>query len=401
MLRFSLKDDSSVQLPKQNRKHHSKKHSSGTRNSDGSGKYIDIDIGTPTCIRVSLDTAAEYRCIHSSKYSKLFQIRQEDGSSETLVVRWMDPTCSSSDRDDVAISAVTDKSIVPEYEGKQRFMHQGAYVSVGLRRYIEGQPLSMVMKTATPEQMDHYKLQVSSIVTQLANITSSHYGTVLDGNLKTSRIPAYISAHHMIEKLKNSKYSGSKLESSEGDWSAECAPRLCHGSLWPDHVIVNGTSVEGLVGWSCADFMPQSLDSWMYRLWHTGSRREQQWQEFISQTPCQDNAALTPMADEDMARYAQAVATIRAGSRATKSISDKAEKLIQNINILDYPHLFSRAPLSGASSAVGSTSDARSLATLTDQTIDTWEQFTTATEATIKPCRSSISSARHISTVRM
>jgi hypothetical protein len=390
MLRFQVKDDG--------RKH--KHHRSGkskqnrgsiirTNDNDSEyevdpDQYIDIDIGTPSTLRVILEDSVAFRCIHTSPYSRLFQIERTDKSTEVLVVRWMDPSCSGSDKDDVAISMVQDHSVVPTYTGKKRYMHQGAYVSIGFRKYIDGVPLSKIMKKITPAELDHYKLQVSSIITELSTVCSDYYGSILDGNLKTSTVSGYISAHNMVEKLRNSQYVGSDVEAGAEHWNADCNPRLCHGAMWPEHIIVKGTSVEGIVGWSNADFIPECIDRYTYMLWNVRSTRDQDWRRFLSSVPSVDNAARTYVAQCDMIRYAQAISMSRAGRSGAKSVERAAERILRDTAETD-PLWLPANKRSTRSSVAESVSDAASLATLTDETIDTWEQFTVTTEHTAKP----------------
>lgn len=390
MLRFQVKDEG------KKHRHHGKRKSMGNRGSivrrdeDDSeyevepDQYIDIDIGTPSRLRVILEDSTAFRCIHTSSYSKLFQIERTDKSTEVLIIRWMDPSCSNSDKDDVAISMVPDESIVPSYTGKKRYMHQGAYVSIGFRRYIDGVPLSKIMKKITPEELDHYKLQVSSIITELSSVTSNSYGSVLDGNLKTTSVSAYISAHNMVEKLRDAHYVGSPVESTDDDWNHDCRPRLCHGAMWPEHIIVKGTSVEGIVGWSNADFVPESIDRYTYMLWNVRSARDQDWRQFLYSIPEVDHGAQTFMAQRDMLRYAQAISMSRAGRSGAKSVERAAERLLRDITEMD-PLYLPPNKRDTRSSVAESVSDAGSLATLTDETIDTWEQFTVTTEQTAKP----------------
>lgn len=233
-------------------------------------------------------------------------------------------------------------------------------------------------------KLDHYKLQVSSIITELSSITSDNYGSILDGNLKTTSIPAYISAHNMVEKLRDSQYLGSPVESTEDDWNHDCTPRLCHGAIWPEHVIVKGTSVEGIVGWSSADFVPESIDRYTYMLWHVRGTRDQDWRRFLSSIPETDSEARTFMAQRDMISYAKAISMTRAGRSGAKSVERAAERLLREITEVDPLYLPSNKR-STRSSVAESVSDAGSLATLTDETIDTWEQFTVTTEQTVKP----------------
>lgn len=358
--------------------------SASKHNSLASNEYIDVDIGTPSRVRVVLDDAVAYRCIHQGTWSRLFQIQHKTGSTETLVVRWMKPAFKNSDRDHIAIAAAPNQDIVPAYTAKQDIMHQGMYVSIGVRRYIEGKPLSSILRHVTAEQLDHYKLQVSAMVSEMGAVTSNYYGEILDGNLKTTTVPGYITAHNMIEKLRDPTYNGMPALTRDADWDYECKPRLCHGSLWPEHIIVKGTSVEGIVGWSSADFMPELIDRYLYQLWYVKSHIDRKWRRFVYKIPCVAETTIDHDAWADMAAYAECMAKCKAGPGGLKQVTDNVNKLIAQATNQAPADLRSRdSHVSSRNSVNETSSDAGSLSALTDQTIDTWERFTVTTEATV------------------
>lgn len=360
--------------------------SASKHNSLALNEYIDVDVGTPTRVRVVLDNASAYRCIHEGAWSKLFQIQHTDDSTETLVVRWMKPAFKNSDRDDIAISVAPNPDIAPVYTAKHSMMHQGMYVSIGVRRYIDGRPLSDILRHVTAEQLDHYKLQVSAIVAEMASTTSDYYGEILDGKLKTSTIQGYITAHNMIEKLRDSTFSGFDPSPDEADWQHSHKPRLCHGSLWPEHIIVKGTSVEGIVGWSSADFMPEIIDRYLYQLWYVKSHIDRKWRRFVCRIPGIDDTPLDDTAWRNVVVYAEAMAKCKAGPGGQKQVSESVGKLIEK-TVGQIPASLStrNSRVSSRNSVSDAASDAGSLSALTDQTIDTWERFTVTTEATITP----------------
>lgn len=384
MLRFQVNNTSSdAHEEKKKRRLSAKKHAKEPL-------YVEVDVGTPKRLKVSLDNVTVYRHLHDGERSKLFHTKTRNGEDEVVVVRWADTSKGSEDRDHDVMCVVPNQLIVPSYKAKQKFMHQGRHVSVGIRKYIDGEPLSSIIRKATPEQLDHYKLQVSAIVAELAEVTAEHYGLILNGGLKSSTVYGYISACNLIEKLRNQGYSNTVIPTDLKSWNTECKPRLCHGALWPDHIIIKGTSVEGIVGWSSADFMPESVDRYLYRLWYTNSHRDRSWRRFLYDMPVVCDAGNTNTAKYAMIQYAQSVATSRARYSKSKRIAQTAREAMAEIEEVEdrrvtFAGVEPLRPKARDDDTI-SVSDQRSLSSLTDHTIDTWERATATTTTTIKPC---------------
>jgi hypothetical protein len=403
MLRFQINNEDTGQSTPTRKK----KRRSILKNSRHSKTplYVEVDVGTAKWIRVSLDDIVTYRCIYEGSNSVLFQTTNKEGEDEVLVVRWSQSGSGSDDKDDLSISLVTDQSIVPAYKGKHRFMHQGVHVSVGVRRYIYGEPLSEVIKDASPELMSHYKIQIEAIVAQLSEVTSTHYGSILNGGLKATTVQGYISSGNLIGKLKNQKYVGYEVETKETSWNTKCKPRLCHGSLWPEHIIVNGTSIEGIVGWSNADFIPEAIDRYLYEMCVARSSINRNWSSFLSDIPCTDEAANDDTAKCAMIKYAQSTLASQVKGMNTTRVAQAAERTIRyHCGVRSARVSF--AALNTREPAVydpddGRPSDQRSLSSLTDETLETWERSTATTGTTIKPWLSSsqdVLAPLHIST---
>lgn len=144
--------------------------------------------------------------MHTRKREQRIHTKSKWSDDEVVVVRWVDDGRGSDDKDDEAMSLVPNQSIVLVYKVKYKFLREGKHVSIGISKYIRGEPLPKVMKNCTPEQMDHYKLQLSSIVSELATATSESYGAVRSGGSKSTTVPGHIPARNLIEKLRDSEY---------------------------------------------------------------------------------------------------------------------------------------------------------------------------------------------------
>lgn len=362
----------------------------------GEPLYIEVNVGTPKYVKVTLDGVLKYDCIHQGERSVLFHTVDKRGEHETLVVRWSHNNSGCDDKDDVAISTVTNQSVVPGYKAKHRFVHQGIHVSVGVRRYIHGSTLASVMKDASKEQMDHYKLQVQAMSDEFATVTSEYYGSILNAGLKASTVAGYLSARNLIEGMKSDGYTNCDVPTGPHNWNDNCKPRMCHGALWPDHVIVNGTSVEGIVGWSSADFMPESVDRYLYRLWSTRSHRHKSWREFLYSLPSSCDASTSITGTCAIIRYAESLSVSRSRSRDHDSIHNTAQKMIGRAiaGSVDKRNSHFTVPrrCSDYDDEEEYTSDQRSLFSLTELTIEAWERATDSIHATEQPCPLSSSS---------
>lgn len=366
--------------------------------NQGEPLYVEVNVGTPKYVKVSLDNVLKYDCIHEGERSVLFHTVDRAGEHETLVVRWSHNNSGSDDKDDVAISLLSNQSVAPAYKAKHRFVHQGIHVSIGVRKYIHGHTLASVMKDASKEQMDHYKLQVQAMSSEFATVTSEYYGSILNAGLKASTVSGYLSARNLIETMKTDGYGSCETPTAPSNWNDECKPRMCHGALWPDHVIVSGMSVEGIVGWSSADFMPESVDRYLYRLWTTRSHRYKSWREFLYSMPCVCDASVSITGTCAIIRYAESLSMSRSRLRDHESVRNIAQKMIGRAIAGDAERRSSRFTVSqhydNYDEEEDCTSDQRSLFSLTDLTIEAWERAANSIHTTEQPCpRSSFSDA--------
>lgn len=226
MLRFQINDQAQRPHTYKKRRHRKRSKEHGSKHN-----YVDVNVGTPRLLRVSLDNAIDYEYLHEGNRSTLIRTKIEGQDDEIVVIRWADSSSGCEDKDDKVMSLVPDKSIVPLYKAKQRFVHQGRYVPVGIRRYIHGEVLGDVIRKCTPEQLDHYKLQISAIASNLAGVTSGHYGAVLNGGLKATTVHGYLSACSVIEKLRNPQYLNVTVPAAEDNWNPDCIPKAMPRSV--------------------------------------------------------------------------------------------------------------------------------------------------------------------------
>lgn len=224
------------------------------------GLYVDIGENEP--LHVEIDSANSYDIIHDSDSSVCVHISYENAEDEILLVKWGDNLRDVNSRDHIAAKAANGIVEVPVYKSKDLITYCGKHVSISRRSYIKGQTLKSVYSSLDDEDIDAIFMQVQAIIWQLATKTSDYFGHIQDGELKTSSPAAYLRTRVLLDRLKN--------RINEFDWEEQgkdnyvCKAVMCHGDLSPEHIILNGSTVVGLIGWSKGDFVSEILDRLQY-----------------------------------------------------------------------------------------------------------------------------------------
>lgn len=244
-VKFSL--EGLKEEPQKQRKRHSKR------------RYVYIDLGTPTPFSIKLDRGMECHEMHRSGGSFLGRLTINSVTAEVLVVRWGGVSDSVSDKEEVACAIASDCVAVPQYKGKKVYVFEGRHVSVALRSYIEGSTLRSLLVDMHEDVVDHVSSQVAGVMRLLAGKSSSSFGRVTRGEFKTSTAPEYLVQTIIRSSLANDNDKRGTLVAQEPR-DEQIPAVFCHGNITPDHVIVRGATVVGIVGWSKADYIPEALE---------------------------------------------------------------------------------------------------------------------------------------------
>lgn len=320
-------------------------------------KHLTVDIGASTDFRVDIGKDVDYDIIHESDRSLLVRLIENGEYTDVVVVRW-GPTCDAMlDRDHISSVIASDVVTVPEYKGKMFFVVEGRYVSVSVRTFIQGIVLSSVMRNIRVEKLEHIMEQVNVIVRALGQKTASNFGQITRGKFKTVTAKAFIAHEIIREKLSGNTAIGN-IRLNKGDDNSEALPVLCHRNLSPDHIILDGVEVVGIVGWSQADYIPEVLDRKCYetRGMNLGWSN---WYAMLGRQECvQESSTISGPLLENIWQYCFT-------TRAHAS------------NRMTYPH--PRLSIPGTCTMrTCSNGDSASLTSLTNETIDTWEKSTVA-----------------------
>lgn len=334
-------------------------------------RYIDVDVGTKTPLRIHLGDCVYHDTVSLSRGSMLERVVLTDNAEKTVVVRWCSAKFAALDKDDTVIDMVSQYVAVPVYEKKHHFYHESMHVSVGLRKYIHGTPLSECIRNTPPAMLQHYASQVSAMMMAAAKEVQRPFGHILDGKLQTESACTHINNRVLFERIHGNKYMDHEAMHAASGINAEEKPVLCHGSLWPEHIIVEGTNVQGIVGWSSADFTIESLDRILYSMCDERRREYREWRQLLVDTPTVgEHTELSDITAYGLLPYCRALSMDRCEGKSRRHIDSVVSAVSKGTALM--PH-----PLRPSSTRPGS--DGASLSALTDNTLDTWEKSTNAT----------------------
>lgn len=224
---------------------------------------IYLEVGEPEPFGVKISHANNFETLSETENSLVVKVSYNDRpEKEVLKIHWSDTQRDSCDRDHVPSLMIGDYVSVPKYKSKDTYRHYRKYITVGVRSYIKGHTLSSVISRLSDDDYDIIFEQIQGIIWKLGEKQSANFGHIQFNTLRSVTPSAYISTMVMLDKLT------SKLDAE--DWNEtgrdmyRCPAVMCHGNLSPEHIILRGNTVVGLVGWSNGDFIPEVYDRLRY-----------------------------------------------------------------------------------------------------------------------------------------
>ncbi len=326
-----------------------------------------VDIGISEDFVVKLGRHVDYDIIHSSEKSVLARLIEDGKYTDVIVVRWGPTREAALDKDEVSSSIASKVVNVPKYKGKTSRVIEGKHVSVSLRTYVSGIPLSAVIGCMSSEKLDHIKLQVSAIVTSLASKTSPDFGSIRHTKFKTNSAEAFLTRCVITETLSGNSTTVRMLPVVPGE-THKLPAVLCHRGLTPEHIIMDGVSVSGIVGWSSADYVPEAVDRTTYE-YSNPKRKFVDWYRYLTNIPHVYSSSRPSDAFlHNVKQYCK-----MANMQANYQLPTDINKVVGRGP--EHPSLESERESNNASCR----SDCKSLDSLLSNTIDTWEKSTTTT----------------------
>lgn len=137
------------------------------------------------------------------------------------------------------------------------------------------------MKDLSVEALNAIKLLVESISWKLADVRSEYFSHIQYSQLKTTTPCGYIRTKMLLAKLEG-KINTDKWAEMDPD-NYQCKAVFCHGNLTPEHIILDGIDVVGVVGWSSADFVPEVCDRLQY-YFRSAPNDPMCWYRFMAET---------------------------------------------------------------------------------------------------------------------
>lgn len=240
-----------------------RRHRSYHTHDDIKPRIFNVEIGEQEPLEISIENVEKFIVLKEDRNSICVRvIYSNDTDDDVLIVRWSDVPRDANSRDHLA--SLMAKSIVkvPTYKCKDVFRHFNKYVSVGVRTYIHGDTLDSILHTLSADELDAILLQVHALVWELGKTSSDKFGHIQHGRLATSTPASYLRTCVMIDKMKHVLDAHEWQEQGTDNYC--CKAIMCHGNVSPEHIIVDGINVVGIVGWSNGDFVPEVFDRLNY-----------------------------------------------------------------------------------------------------------------------------------------
>lgn len=242
--------------------HHERKRRSYRKHTKlERGLYIDV--GEEEHLHIAIDNASRYKIIKETENSICAKVYYDDGTDrEILTVRWSSIQSEANTRDHIAMMTARDIVPVPTYRNKEIIRFYNKFVGIGIRNHIKGRTLKSKMNSLNSDEMDAIFMQIQMIVWRLSEITSSNFRHIQNRAFRTHTPYAFLKSLDLVDKLDGN--NNINEWNKHDDDGYRCKAVMCHGDLSPEHIIIDGTEVVGLVGWSKGDFMPEVYDRLQY-----------------------------------------------------------------------------------------------------------------------------------------
>ncbi len=227
-----------------------------------SGDNIIIHIGETKPFSMHIENLAHFQILSKTDNSICFKLTYKDDENEIFVAKWGSTKLDVTSRDHITVLIARDVVTVPRYRLKEVFRHYNKFISIGIRTYIPGQTLQSVYSSLQDEDIDAIYMQVQSMMWLLARKTSTKFGHINEGTFSSITPMAYIRTKVFFDKATGILNKDDWQEQGCDSYTSKAT--LCHANLSPDHIIMNGTLVTGIIGWSKADFMPEAYERLLY-----------------------------------------------------------------------------------------------------------------------------------------
>ena len=113
----------------------------------------------------------------------------------------------------------------------------------------------MIIASCADDVVMGYAEEVRDTMKKLSAFTAKRFGYIEHGNMRTTTATGYINVCASVA-LQRAQVDPSEARMLHYvDYYTQ--PTLCHNALDPEHIIVNGHNVVGMIGWFHADYVPE------------------------------------------------------------------------------------------------------------------------------------------------
>lgn len=223
---------------------------------------VFVDVGESSLFFTQVDGAVEYRPIYSSHKTSAYMVTMDDYDTVLLKVTWSKFKRVAQSKGDAGMEICSHLHYVPDVYAQELHMLNSTYVSVTVRQYMYGMPLSYIWADLPLKVRQKIMEDIDCVVDDIARHTCAEFMSLQGKNLSTPSPVMHLNYRILISMMTNRLKKGDMrtIECPE----FEATPVLCHGQLTMDHVIVSNGEITGIVGWSQCDYVPEILDRLRY-----------------------------------------------------------------------------------------------------------------------------------------
>ncbi|KAE9408633.1 kinase-like protein [Gymnopus androsaceus JB14] len=155
---------------------------------------------------------------------------------------------------------------------------------------VPGVQLNEVIDTFTPQQLEHVASQIKSALAEMHSVRADILGSVSGGPFRNSyffpyaikpqsawpKVSDFIDHYHQLLMSFGTEEYAKELLSH---FPQDCPIHFTHGDLVPRNILVQESTITGIVDWSMAGFYPEF---WEYCRMHDESEQSEGWNKVLT-----------------------------------------------------------------------------------------------------------------------
>lgn len=237
------------------------------------GNSIHIQVGEPDLLRLDLAGMACIEVLKSTDNSIVVVLTPEVGSREIMKVRWSSVVPFPEDRSAAICSALNESIPVPTHLDKRVMWLGRTAVCVTFRSYIEGSTARDIWQFASQEYRESILQQLQGLMGKIHTHSVEKYGFVAGTPFCVEKSDDYVSRLLCRSRIQNHLDATVEIDVRG---TSNCRPTLCHYNLNPDHIIISDGKINGVIGWSGADYAPVVME-YLWYSFKTSVNEDREW----------------------------------------------------------------------------------------------------------------------------